>query len=116
MNQIPHNFYSFLCTVQGNWRNAIFIQCSCQFCSQGNAQPCLGFLFSVDSEGHPFLIPVEKIYHLTGENVEYTDCCGVLDKQSFESAYHQYLVWHVDSSPECALWKLCEQSCCDDTF
>ena len=51
MNQQPCSFYSFLRAVQGNWRNALFIQCSQAACPCEVSQSCQGFLLSADAEG-----------------------------------------------------------------
>lgn len=78
MNQQPCSFYSFLRAVQGNWRNALFIQCSQAACPCEVSQSCQGFLLTADAEGIPLLMPVSEICRLTGESVEATDCRGLL--------------------------------------
>lgn len=99
-------FYSFLRAVQGNWRNALFIQCSCAVCPCAVSQACQGFLFAVDAEGKPLLVPATEIRRLTGESIEPAECRGVLERQAFESAYWQYIEWHTDSGRECPLLQL----------
>lgn len=107
MNQHPCSFYSFLRAVQGNWRNTLFIQCSCTTCPRKISQSCQGYLLAVDAEGKPILISVRDICRLTGESVDPVECRGVLKRKDFESVYCQYIEWHTESSRECALIQLC---------
>lgn len=111
MNQQPCSFYSFLRAVQGNWRNALFIQCSQAACPCEVSQSCQGFLLTADAEGIPLLMPVSEICRLTGESVEATECRGLLDRKAFEAAYYQYIEWHTESGRECALLQLYHSTC-----
>jgi hypothetical protein len=106
MNQHQCSFYPFLQAVQGNWRNALFIQCSCANCPREVLQSCQGYLLAVDAEGKPLLESVSEIRRLTGESVDVTECCGALERQAFEAAYCQYIEWHTESSQVCALMQL----------
>ena len=83
MNQQPCIFYSFLRAVQGNWRNALFIQCSQAACPCEVSQSCQGFLLTADAEGLPLLMPVSEICQLTGESVITAECRGLLERQAF---------------------------------
>lgn len=112
MNQHPCSFYPFLRAVQGNWRNALFIQCGCAACPREVSQSCQGYLLAADAEGKPLLASVSEIGRLTGESVEAAECCGVLERQAFEAAYCQYIEWHTESSRECALMQLYSASRC----
>lgn len=106
------NFYPFLQAVQGNWRNALFIQCNCAACPCAVSQSCQGFFLAADTEGKPILVSVLEISKLTGESIEPTECRGLLERQAFEAVYHQYIEWHTDSDQECALLQLLPPMCC----
>lgn len=106
MNQKPCNLYVFLRAVNGNWRNALFIQCNCAICPRAVSQFCQGYLLAADAEGKPLLVSVDAMRRLTGENLESVECREILDKQAFESAYGQYIEWHTDSAEECPLLQL----------
>ncbi|RFZ77617.1 hypothetical protein DS742_17535 [Lacrimispora amygdalina] len=114
MNQHPCSFYPFLRAVQGNWRNALFIQCRCATCPCEVSQSCQGYLLAADAEGKPLLASVSEISRLTGETVDATECRGILERQAFEAAYCQYVEWHTESSRECALMQLCNVFCCQN--
>lgn len=103
MIQHSCSYYPFLRSVRGNWRNALFIQCSCSACPCEVSQACQGYLLAADAEGRPLLAPVSAICRLTGESIEAGECRGVLERQAFESAYCQYIEWHTETSRECAL-------------
>lgn len=106
MNQHQCSFYPFLRAVQGNWRNALFIQCNGANCPHEVLQFCQGYLLTADAEGKPLLESVSEACRLTGESVDATECCGVLERQAFETAYCQYIEWHTESSQMCALMQL----------
>lgn len=110
MNQHLCSFYPFLRALEGNWRNALFIQCSSSACPCEVSQSCQGFLLAADAEGRPLLMPASELCRLTGESVESAECRGILERQAFESAYRQYIEWHTESARECALLQLCRSS------
>lgn len=106
------NLYSFFKSVRGNWRNAIFIQCSS--CSCQRATPCGGFLMTIHADGIPILISVKTIQQLSGETIDPNECIAILDKQTFETIYGLYIEWHTTSSSGCPLEQLHRQYFCSE--
>lgn len=95
--------YSFLHAVQGNWRNAIYIECSyCRYISG----ICSGYLLSADKDGAPILISISLFERLTGEIIDKTECIGKLRYEAFENLYHTWLVWHTDTEQPCSILRL----------
>ena len=108
MTKIHHKLYAFLKATKGNWHNAIHIKCSSLLCPHGSLMPCEGFLIAIDADGSPIFMPVETLRKLTGDSIDPEECCITLNKQTFETAYAQYVEWHTVSSESCSLRQLCE--------
>lgn len=102
MNFSCQKFYVFLKAIQGNWRNAIFIRC--QPCLQNPM--CTGYLMAADADGKPLLFSVDTLHELTGEIADPSECCAVLDRAAFESAYAQFLEWHTTDNMACPFSQL----------
>ncbi len=111
MCQSKCKWYPFLQAVRGNWRNALFINCSnCPY----RQQPCPGFFLAADAEGKPLIVPVGAFQEITGQKIEPEECHGSLSRQVFEDAFSLYLEWYTASTEKCPLWQLCNESmqCC----
>lgn len=99
--------YSLLTALQGNWRNAIYIQCaSCPYAGQA----CDGYLLAADADAVPILFPVPLFRELTGEVVDKEACIGILNRQAFESLYHKWLVWHTESGQQCSILQVLQNN------
>ena len=69
MAERPCAILKFLSIVEGNWRNAVFIDaCAPSVCKAGT--PCGGHLFTTDGDGEPILIPAKLFCTLTGELID----------------------------------------------
>lgn len=86
--------YRFLKLCVGNYRNALYIECSCDF------------LMIADQDAKPILFPVRNFYELTGEYPQKDEMCGVMSKQSFENIYRGWLLWNTDGTgcPVCSMY------------
>lgn len=84
----------FLRCAGGNWRNAIYIECSACPYSQAS---CSGYLLAADADGKPVLCPIERLHGLAGEHVSKEECIGVLSRQAFDALFSQWLLWHTES-------------------
>lgn len=92
----------FLSLVEGNWRNAVYIDaCDPSVCKEEG--PCGGHLFTTDADGAPVLIPAALFRRLTGEPVDPAECGGRLSRPSFEQLYHRTLLWLTPSASHCGV-------------
>ena len=94
--------YLFLTACSGSWRNTVHI--SCQEETDGS-----GYLLAVDRDGQPVILPVQRFYELTGEQIDPTECCGQLTEAGFESLYAQYLLWKCTLAKEHPLRRFSEK-------
>ena len=98
--------YEFLHAARGNWRNAIFIECTeCPYESQN---PCVGHLLIPDADGTPIIIPADAF----GMTADKEECSVVLDRRKFESIYSLWIEWQVDSPGSCPLRTLASKCDC----
>ncbi len=103
MTSSTKQLYLFLTARSGNRRNTIHISC------QGDMDSS-GYLLAADRDGQPVILPVQRFYELTGEQIDPAECCGQLTKAGFESLYAQYLLWRLPAAEEHPLRRLCEKT------
>lgn len=102
MSEQPCTILKFLSLVEGNWRNAVFIDpCDPSACKEGT--PCGGHLFTTDRNGCPVLIPATLFRRLTGELVHPAECSGRLSCHTFEQLYRRKLLWLTPSDRHCGV-------------
>lgn len=104
MPQVPCRVFAFLSAVEGNWRNAIYVECGEQSCP--HAGECGAVLFAADADGAPILLPAAVLRSCGGQEVDKFECMACLEKQAFVAAYHQFIDWHTESDGDCALRQL----------
>ena len=73
--------YLFLVACSGNWRNSIYIKC------QGE-KDAPGYLLAADRDGQPVILPVQRFYELTGEQIDPAECCGQLTERALSLCTH----------------------------
>lgn len=104
MPQVPCRVFAFLSAVEGNWRNAIYVECGEHDCP--HAGECGAVLFAADADGAPILLPVTAIRSCGGQEVDKLECMACLEKPAFVAAYRQFIDWHTDCDEDCALRQL----------
>ena len=89
--------YHFLKYANGNYRNAIFISCTCG-CE---------YMLMGDHDAKPTLFPIQRFFELTGEYPQQDEMCGALSGQSFENMYRRWLLWNTDGTkcPVCSMYE-----------
>jgi len=92
--------FEFLHAARGNWRNAMFIECSA--CPHESKNPCSGYLLISDADGKPIILPVDTLNVVSAKE----ECVAVLDRRQFESLYSLWIEWQVDSPEACPLREL----------
>ena len=99
-----------LILVDGNWRNAVYIQsCSTQDCHLNT--PCLGHLFTADRDGAPVVIPIELFQWLTGEQIDPSECRSHISRLDFENMYRRTLLWFCNCAKACGVRHLAAEQC-----
>jgi len=93
----PCLIYTFLSAVQGNWRNAVYVDCGNKNCRRA----CSGFLLAFDRGGKAALLPADFIRKLTGHAADKSECANVMTREKFESLFALWLAWLTESAAEC---------------
>lgn len=102
---------AFLVSASGNWRNAIFIDCSS--CKRIES-PCGGVLMIPDPEAKPTLVAADDLSRMLGCGIEKEECAAIITAAQFESLYAAWLLWEVDDAKACPLRWLTKHPLCMD--
>lgn len=94
-------------SVRGNWRNALYIHCDETHCTAKNKKCCGAFLMTADADGVPLLISTNAFEAFAGESIEADECCGVMDKHTFEAVFALAIQWRLVSPTACPLQAFC---------
>ena len=108
MAKKPCLIYTFLNAVQGNWRNAVYVECDNTACRR----TCCGFLFALDRDGKAILLPADFIKKLTGETADKSECAAVLKRRQFDALASSWLAWLSDSEGNCPALRYIQGCCC----
>lgn len=95
----------FISLVDGNWRNAVFVD-ACSEASCCLDAPCRGHLFTTERDGEPVVIPAELYQHLTGEQIDPSECRSHISRSDLEDMYRRTLLWLCDSTQTCGVRRL----------
>lgn len=107
MEHETKRLYSFLKSVKGEWRNAVYIECDhCPY----SRKLCGGILMTADVGGNPMLYASDQFRKLTGECIDGNECAGRLTRTGFESLYNAWLKWNIGNGKECCILQLLEES------
>ena len=103
MKKKPCSLYAFMESVNGNWRNAIYVECNNNSCNRDKA--CTGFVLAFNSDGHPMIMPVKALAKLSGTVIDATECLARIDRSVFETIFSRWLAWELSQSGDCILNK-----------
>lgn len=109
MSEDCNLLYHFLKLTRGLWRNAFYIECP--VCPRNSH--CRGHLLTADAEGAPLILPVPYFEKMTGDKVDKFECTAIINRESFENLFHQWMVWNVTKPEECSILQILPQT---DTY
>lgn len=90
----------FFEAAEGNYRNAMYILCSCPRERNGR---CGDFLFIPGHDCIPILLPCSDAEAFLNTQIDSTDCAGILSSKTFFRLYHKWLELITDSDQICPL-------------
>lgn len=93
----------FFEAAEGNYRNAIYVTCSC---SGGKEEGCRDFLFIPGDDCKPLLFPVMDAKAFLGISVDSSDCSGIMDSHCFIRIYRRFLDLTISSDEDCPIKQL----------
>lgn len=93
----------FFEATEGNYRNALYIACSCSYKKESG---CGDFLFIPGFNCYPILLPLSDAEIFMGMRVDRTDCAGIISSDSFIRLYHKWMDLTITSSKDCPFHQL----------
>ena len=77
----------FFEATEGNYRNAMYISCSCSY-------------------RRAVLLPLADAENFLGTRIDRTDCAAVVSSSCFIRLYHQWILLSTPSSSDCPIQQL----------
>lgn len=90
----------FFEAVEGNYHNAIYIACNCEYQRESN---CGDFLFAPGHDCIPVLFPLKDAELFIGTTIDPSDCSIVMDSKTFIRLYHKWIEMVTQSDSSCPL-------------
>lgn len=94
---------SFFEAAQGNYRNAVYVSCSCNYERESG---CRDFLFIPGHDCRPILLPLSDAEAFMGTKVDRTDCACIMDSGCFIRLYGKWLELSTASPKDCPLLQI----------
>lgn len=94
----------FLEVAEGNYRNALYIKCTC--CSFQKVPGCSDFLFIPGDDCRPLLVPLKDVEHFLCRRIDPSECAGVINNVTFRRLYHKWFELNTDSDEECPIHQM----------
>lgn len=94
---------AFFEATEGNYRNAIYISCSCHYQKESG---CGDFLFVAGFDCKPILLPLVDAENFLGCTIDKSDCAAILSSTAFIRIYNKWIELATTSSGDCPLQQL----------
>ena len=94
---------AFFEAVEGNYRNAVYVSCSCDFHEESG---CRDFLYIPGHACRPGLFPVSDAEAFMGTTIDRTDFPCVMDSQYFIRLYSKWIELATPSSRDCPIQQI----------
>lgn len=94
---------AFFEAVEGNYRNAVYVSCSCDFHKKPG---CGDFLYVPGHDCRPILFPVSDAEAFMGTTIDPTDCSCVMDSRCFVRLYGKWIKLYTISSKDCPIHQI----------
>ena len=95
--------YTFMEATEGNYRNAIYVECSNACPYQDN---CKDFLFIPGYDAKPILLPICDAECFFGFTVDKSDCCTIISSKAFMSLYARWIEQSLSNDGPCPIQKI----------
>jgi hypothetical protein len=94
---------SFLEAANGNFRNSIYVSCTCDYRRESG---CGDFLFVPGHDCIPIILPLSDAENFLGKIVDKSECASTLSSRCFIQLYHKWIELATSSSDECPIQQL----------
>ena len=97
----------FIQSVNGNWRNSIYI--TCKVCRYKNEDCCDDILISFDENGQPILITVKDANIAFDTIIDKSECIVEMSNAKLMLILEQFIIKNTLSNNVCPLLQLAKQ-------
>ena len=94
---------SFFESAEGNFRNAVYVSCSCEYTKESG---CEDFLFVPVNDCIPSILPVSDAEKFIGFTIDKTEFPVTMDSRSFIRIYSKWIESITPSSRDCPVHQL----------
>lgn len=98
---------SFLESAEGNYRNAVYVTCSC---AHNREHGCGDFLFIPGHDCTPVIVPVKDAERFFETTVDKFECACMIDSHTFNRLYRKWMSLQVPDAGECAIRQFLNQN------
>jgi len=96
----------FLEAAEGNYRNAIYIKCTC--CKYSKSPQCKDFLFIPGHDCRPVLIPICDAEIFLCRKIDRSDCAAIISNITFRRLYNKFFELYTISDQDCPVRQILE--------
>lgn len=94
---------SFMEATQGNFRNAIYVSCKCDYTRESG---CGDFLFIPGCDCKPVILPVKDAENFLNTRIDRSECIALIDSRTFILLYHKWIELTTSSAIDCPIQQL----------
>lgn len=94
---------SFFEAAEGNFRNAVYVSCSCHYTKESG---CGDFLFIPGHDCRPVILPLTDAESFLGTRVDKSECAAIISSCTFISLYKRWIELTTSSAVDCPIQQL----------
>lgn len=94
---------SFLEAAEGNFRNAFYVACSCDYTKESG---CGDFLFIPGHDCKPIILPLTDAEAFLTLRIDKDECAGIMNSRTFIRLYHKWIELTTSSVKDCPIQQL----------
>lgn len=102
--------HSFLNATEGNWRNAVYIEC--RYCKYERTSLCTkqpDMLCVAAADGSPLLLPVSDAEILFARCLDKSECLVEISNLRFQDLFRLYISQYCEDKTSCPLLRIYEK-------
>jgi len=103
----------FIETTRTNWRNSVYIECTC--CKYGDCG-AKDFLYAPGADGRPLFFPVSDAEIVYGRTLDKSECLLSMSNARFEELFSFYFKEFNEEGTQCPLLKVCAEQSKQEEF
>lgn len=94
---------SFFEATEGNFRNAVYVFCSCNYAKKSG---CGDFLFIPNHDCKPVILPLADAESFLGTKVDKSEFAVIINSRTFIRLYSRWIELTTSSARDCPIQQL----------